>query len=131
MAVKQESITATAKEEPVVGYLPADTPLGAMISLAFQQVLTMFPATVLVAILTSSMQGSPCWQAAWERSLPCSFPSRRIPMYYGSSFSYISVVITAMSYMQMTVLPIRPHSTVRMVCVSCRSASSAQPLWKS
>src|SRR5574339_383621 len=53
MAVKEQSIAAKAKEQPVVGYLPADTPpLGAMLSLGFQQVLTMFPATVLVAILT-------------------------------------------------------------------------------
>jgi uracil permease len=37
----------------VFGYLPQDVPpLGAMLSLGFQQVLTMFPATVLVAILT-------------------------------------------------------------------------------
>jgi len=37
----------------LIGYLPNDTPpWGAMIGLAFQHVLTMFPATVLVAILT-------------------------------------------------------------------------------
>ena len=43
----------TTKEQNVVGYLPADTPpWGAMLSLGFQQMLTMFPATVLVAILT-------------------------------------------------------------------------------
>src|SRR5574339_1295018 len=53
MAVKQQSIATKVKEQPVIGYLPADTPSwGAMLSLAFQQVLTMFPATVLVAILT-------------------------------------------------------------------------------
>ncbi len=40
-------------EGKVLGYLPEDKPpVGAMLSLGFQQVLTMFPATVLVAILT-------------------------------------------------------------------------------
>ena len=46
---------ASAKNEAVkvFGYLPDDNPpIGAMLSLGFQQFLTMFPATVLVAILT-------------------------------------------------------------------------------
>jgi uracil permease len=98
MAVKQESITATAKEAPVAGYLPADTPpWGAMISLAFQQVLTMFPATVLVAILTKFDVGVTLLASGVGTIIALLVSSRRIPMYYGSSFSYISVVITAMS----------------------------------
>ncbi len=37
----------------VFGYMPDDTPPpGALLSLGFQQALTMFPATVLVATLT-------------------------------------------------------------------------------
>jgi len=44
---------STATQTKITGYLPPDRPgWGAMISLGFQQVLTMFPATVLVAILT-------------------------------------------------------------------------------
>jgi uracil permease len=40
-------MSATA-EKKIMGYLPPDRPAwGAMISLGFQQVLTMFPATVL------------------------------------------------------------------------------------
>lgn len=42
-----------AQRKRVFGYMPDDTPpVGAMLSLGFQQVLTMFPATVLVAVLT-------------------------------------------------------------------------------
>jgi uracil permease len=45
--------TVTQEKEQVFGYLPPDVPpWGSMLSLGFQQVLTMFPATVLVAILT-------------------------------------------------------------------------------
>jgi len=46
---------AVEAKKPVLGYMPDDAPpVGAMISLGIQQVLTMFPATVLVAILPSS-----------------------------------------------------------------------------
>ncbi|MBN2118288.1 MAG: xanthine permease [Anaerolineales bacterium] len=88
----------TVKEQPVVGYLPADTPpWGAMLSLGFQQVLTMFPATVLVAILTKFDVGVTLLASGLGTIVALLVSSRRIPMYYGSSFSYITVVITAMS----------------------------------
>jgi uracil permease len=88
----------TVKEQPIAGYLPADTPpWGAMLSLAFQQVLTMFPATVLVAILTKFDVGVTLLASGLGTIVALLVSSRRIPMYYGSSFSYISVVITAMS----------------------------------
>ena len=45
--------TAEKKSTALVGYLPQDVPpIGSMLSLGLQQVLTMFPATVLVAVLT-------------------------------------------------------------------------------
>ena len=96
MAVK--SVAAKMKEEPVVGYLPADTPpWGAMLSLGFQQVLTMFPATVLVAILTKFDVGVTLLASGVGTIVALLVSGRRIPMYYGSSFSYITVVITTMS----------------------------------
>lgn len=58
--------TAAVEKEQVFGYMPSDTPpVGSMISLGFQQVLTMFPATVLVAILTKFDVGDPISQ--WHR----------------------------------------------------------------
>jgi len=86
------------EEQKIVGYLPADTPpWGAMLSLGFQQVLTMFPATVLVAILTKFDVGVTLLASGLGTIVALLVSSRRIPMYYGSSFSYISVVVTAMS----------------------------------
>jgi uracil permease len=80
------------------GYLPQDTPpIGAMISLGFQQVLTMFPATVLVAILTKFDVGVTLLASGIGTIVALFVSGRRIPMYYGSSFSYIAVVITVMS----------------------------------
>src|SRR5512139_1985814 len=89
---------AKAKAQPVIGYLPADTPSwGAMLSLAFQQVLTMFPATVLVAILTKFDVGVTLAASGLGTIIALLVSSRRIPLYYGSSFSYITVVVTVMS----------------------------------
>ena len=88
----------TVKEQPIAGYLPADTPpWGAMLSLGFQQVLTMFPATVLVAILTKFDVGVTLLASGLGTIVALLVSSRRIPMYYGSSFSYITVIVTAMS----------------------------------
>ncbi len=88
-----------AKQEgKVLGYLPADVPpFGAMLSLGFQQVLTMFPATVLVAILTKFDVGVTLLASGVGTVVALLVSGRRIPMYYGSSFSYITVVITVMN----------------------------------
>src|SRR5512137_391100 len=95
MAVQTKSKPAKPK---VFGYLPADTPpWGAMLSLGFQQVLTMFPATVLVAILTKFDVGVTLTASGLGTIIALLVAQRKIPMYYGSSFSYIAVIITVMS----------------------------------
>jgi uracil permease len=92
-----QETTAKAKQQ-VIGYLPADTPpWGAMLSLGFQQVLTMFPATVLVAILTKFDVSTTLLASGLGTIVALLVSKRRIPMYYGSSFSYITVVITVMT----------------------------------
>src|SRR5258706_1047169 len=68
-----------------------------MLSLGFQQVLTMFPATVLVAILTKFDVGVTLLASGLGTIIALLVARRKIPMYYGSSFSYIAVVITVMS----------------------------------
>jgi uracil permease len=88
MAVKKESF----------GYLPQDIPpWGAMISLGLQQVLTMFPATVLVAALTKFDVGVTLCASGIGTIIALLVSGRRIPMYYGSSFSYLAVVMTVMA----------------------------------
>lgn len=86
------------QKEKVFGYLPQDVPpVGAMISLGFQQVLTMFPATVLVAVLTKFDVGVTLLATGLGTIVALLVSRRQIPMYYGSSFSYITVVVTTMS----------------------------------
>ncbi len=89
---------STQTKSPVMGYLPDDTPpLGAMLSLGFQQFLTMFPATVLVAILTKFDVGITLLASGLGTIVALLVSRRKIPMYYGSSFSYIAVIITVMN----------------------------------
>jgi uracil permease len=84
--------------EKTFGYLPHDVPpVGAMLSLGFQQVLTMFPATVLVALLTKFDVGVTLLASGIGTIIALLVSGRRIPMYYGSSFSYIAVVVSVMS----------------------------------
>ncbi len=89
---------SASTQTKILGYLPQDAPpWGAMISLGFQQVLTMFPATVLVAILTKFDVGVTLTASGIGTIVALLVSGRRIPLYYGSSFSYITVVVTTMS----------------------------------
>ncbi len=82
----------------VIGYLPPDVPPpGQMVLLGFQQVLTMFPATVLVAVLTKFDVGVTLLTSGLGTIIALLVTRRRIPLYYGSSFSYIAVVMTVMN----------------------------------
>jgi uracil permease len=91
-------MAVSTKSKPTLGYMPADRPpVGAMLSLGFQQVLTMFPATVLVAILTKFDIGVTLAASGLGTIIALLVTGRRIPLYYGSSFSYITVIITVMS----------------------------------
>jgi uracil permease len=78
----------------VRGYLPQDRPATpALISLGLQHVLTMFPATVLVAILTGFDVGVTLFASGLATVLALLLSKGRIPLYYGSSFAYIVPVV--------------------------------------
>ncbi len=92
-------------ETKVIGYLPQDTPpFGKMILLGFQHVLTMFPATVLCAllmhfdvstVLTITGLGTVIALIGAKLSM-----GNYIPLYYGSSFSYIAAVVTVIGVLE-------------------------------
>lgn len=82
----------------IEGYLPNDAPpFGRMIVLGFQHVLTMFPATVLVALLVGFDVGTVLTVSgiATITALILSklLAKKFIPLYYGSSFSYIAATL--------------------------------------
>lgn len=89
---------AKKSEVTVMGYLPNDTPpIGQIILLGFQHALTMFPATVLVALLVG-FHTSTVLLASGVATIVALLGSRYgigkfIPLYYGSSFSYIAAIL--------------------------------------
>ena len=86
--------TVTAARPRVEGYLPGDRPpLAAMLTFGLQHVLTMFPATVLVAVLTGFDVGVTLFASGLATVVALLGSGMRIPLYYGSSFSYIAAVV--------------------------------------
>jgi uracil permease len=88
-----------------MGYLPNDTPpFGKMILLGFQHVLTMFPATVLCALLMHfdvSTVLTITGLGTIVALLGAKFAmGKYIPLYYGSSFSYITAVVSAVNVLE-------------------------------
>src|SRR5262245_15244325 len=82
----------------IMGYMPNDTPpMGQLILLGFQHVLTMFPATVFVAAFCGFHVGTVLF-ASGVSTIVALLLSKRgigtfIPLFYGSSFSYIAAYL--------------------------------------
>lgn len=78
-----------------IGYLPDETPsIGKLIAFAFQQVLVMFPATVTVALLTGFHVSTTIFASGLATICFLLITRGKIPLYYGSSFSYIAAIIS-------------------------------------
>ena len=89
--------TALAKSS-VMGYLPNDQPPPVQMALlGFQHVLTMFPATVLVAALCGFHVGTVLTVSGVGTIVALLLAKWRlgkfIPLFYGSSFSYIAAYL--------------------------------------
>src|SRR5512147_1332996 len=106
-----------ATKAKVFGYLPNDQPpFGQMVLLGFQHVLTMFPATVLCALLMGFpvptvlvVTGVGTIVALIGSKMAMG---KYIPLYYGSSFSYIAAV-TAITKAQFG--EVAPDATISIV----------------
>jgi uracil permease len=91
-------MSAQASGTHKLGYLPNDQPpFQQLVLLGFQHVLTMFPATVFVALLTG-FHVSTVLLASGVSTIVALVLSRRgigkfIPLFYGSSFSYIAAYL--------------------------------------
>jgi uracil permease len=89
----------------VLGYLPNDTPpFGRLVLLALQHVLTMFPATVLCAMIMN-FDVSTVLAVTGFGTIVALLGSKfamgkYIPLYYGSSFSYLAAVGGVMAVVQ-------------------------------
>jgi uracil permease len=82
----------------VSGYLPNDRPgTGRLVLLGLQHVVTMFPATVLVALLCGFHPSTVLFGAGVSTIVALILSKRGIgmfiPLFYGSSFSYIAAYL--------------------------------------
>src|SRR5512137_589319 len=94
-----------AAQTKILGYLPNDQPpFGQLVLLALQHVLTMFPATVLCALLMHFDVSTVLTVTGFGTIvalLGAKFAmGKYIPLYYGSSFSYITAVTAFMNILE-------------------------------
>ena len=83
---------------PDAGYLPNDSPpFARLVLFGLQHVVTMFPATVLVALLCGFHVDTVLFGAGVSTIVALTLSRRRIgtfiPLFYGSSFSYIAAYL--------------------------------------
>lgn len=87
----------SSKKQPV-GYLPDERPpFLELIFFALQQIVVMFPATVLVAIITQFHVSTTIFASGLATLCFILITGRKIPLYYGSSFSYIAAISSIMT----------------------------------
>lgn len=81
------------KQNQVLGYLPDEMPSPLKLFLyAVQQVIVMFPATVAVALITGFQISTTIFASGLATICFILITGRKIPLYYGSSFSYLSAI---------------------------------------
>ena len=82
------------QEPKTIGYLPDETPpFWKLILYALQQIIVMFPATILVALLTGFHLATTIFASGLATLGFILITKRKIPLYYGSSFSYLAAII--------------------------------------
>jgi len=86
------------RNQQVIGYLPDERPpIWKLLLYAIQQVIVMFPATVAVAIITGFHISTTIFASGLATICFILVTGRKIPLYYGSSFSYIAAIASLMS----------------------------------
>lgn len=87
----------SSKKQPV-GYLPDERPpIVELLLFALQQIVVMFPATVLVALITGFHVSTTIFASGLATLCFILITGRKIPLYYGSSFSYIAAIASIMA----------------------------------
>ncbi|MDD4699733.1 MAG: solute carrier family 23 protein [Oscillospiraceae bacterium] len=86
------------KRKEAVGYLPDERPTTWKLLLyAIQQVIVMFPATVAVALITGFQVSTTIFASGLATLCFILITRKQIPLYYGSSFSYLTAVAGLMA----------------------------------
>lgn len=86
------------EKNPTIGYLPDEQPpIWKLLLYAIQQVIVMFPATVAVALITNFHISTTIFASGLATICFILVTKRQIPLYYGSSFSYIAAIGSLMA----------------------------------
>jgi len=86
------------KEQQTIGYLPDERPpIWRLLLYALQQVIVMFPATVAVALITGFHISTTIFASGLATLCFILVTGRKIPLYYGSSFSYVAAIAGLMT----------------------------------
>jgi uracil permease len=87
----------SSKKQPI-GYLPDERPpIVELFFFALQQIVVMFPATVLVALITGFHVSTTIFASGLATLSFILITGQKIPLYYGSSFSYIAAIASIMA----------------------------------
>ena len=87
-----------ARSKQEIGYLPDERPpIWKLLLYALQQVIVMFPATVAVAIITGFHISTTIFASGFATICFILITGRKIPLYYGSSFSYVAAIGSLMT----------------------------------
>lgn len=94
---KFEEVLTMSSKKQAVGYLPDERPpIVELFLFALQQIVVMFPATVLVALITGFHVSTTIFASGLATLSFILITGRKIPLYYGSSFSYIAAIASIM-----------------------------------
>ncbi|NLO64078.1 MAG: xanthine permease [Clostridiales bacterium] len=98
----KENVAAWFKKEfsndRQTAYLPDERPpLWKLFLYAIQQIIVMFPATVLVALITGFQVSTTIFASGLATVCFTLITGKKIPMYYGSSFAYLTAVASLMT----------------------------------
>ncbi|MHC1696295.1 MAG: uracil-xanthine permease family protein [Eubacteriales bacterium] len=78
-----------------IGYLPDEKPpIWKLLLYALQQVVVMFPATVAVALITGFQVSTTIFASGLATLCFILVTGRKIPLYYGSSFAYLTAIFS-------------------------------------
>ena len=82
-----------ATDSGTYGYLPQERPdTPRLLLYALQQVIVMFPATITVALITGFQVSTTIFASGLATLCFIFITGGKIPLYYGSSFAYLSAV---------------------------------------
>ena len=104
------------KSDSTVGYLPDETPpLWKLLLYAIQQVIVMFPATITVALITKFHISTTIFASGFATLCFILITKGKIPLYYGSSFSYIGAIVGLVGAEKLSSVAILPDADIQIV----------------